>query len=137
MEKPYGKPPTQPVLYYKPRNTWSTDGANVDWAKDFDGVDVAEMAVGGSLGVVIGKETCRVSEADALNYVKGFTVVADYSLPEQTYFRPDIKGKCLDNSAPVGPEIVATQVECAEQLTLPVKRLRKSRFNYSQPGAQC
>lgn len=106
-EAPYKKPPTQPVLYYKPRNTWSSDGATVEWAKDFDGNDVAEMAVGASLGVVIGKETCRVSAKDALDYVGGYTIVADYSLPEQNYFRPDIKGKCLDTSAPVGPEVVA------------------------------
>ena len=66
------------------------------------------MAVGASLGVVIGKETCRVSAEEALNYVGGYTVVADYSLPEQNYYRPDIKGKCLDTSAPVGPEVVAT-----------------------------
>ena len=106
-EKPYNKPPTQPVLYYKPRNTWSTQGAEVEWAKDFEGQDVPEMVVGASLGVVIGKTCCRVSPEEALDYVSGYTVVADYSLPEQTYFRPDIKGKCLDGSAPVGPEIVA------------------------------
>lgn len=133
-EKPYAKPPTQPVLYYKPRNTWSTDGAIVDWAKDFDGADVAEMAVGGSLGVVIGKETCRVSEADALNFVKGYTVVADYSLPEQTYFRPDIKGKCLDNSAPVGPEVVAAAGVTPDALTVDVavNGTVKSSFPLSQ-----
>lgn len=106
-DAPYKKPPTQPVLYYKPRNTWSVDGAEVEWAKDFDGNDVAEMVVGASLGVVIGKETCRVSAEEALQYVGGYTVVADYSLPEQSYYRPDIKGKCLDTSAPVGPAIVA------------------------------
>ena len=106
-DAPYKKPPTQPVLYYKPRNTWSVDGAEVEWAKDFDGNDVAAMAVGASLGVVIGKETCRVSAEDALNYVGGYTIVSDFSLPEESYYRPDIKGKCLDTSAPVGPEIVA------------------------------
>lgn len=106
-EAPYKKPPTQPVLYYKPRNTWSVDGAEVEWAKDFDGNDVAAMAVGASLGVVIGKETCRVSADEALEYVGGYTIVSDFSLPEESYYRPDIKGKCLDTSAPVGPEIVA------------------------------
>lgn len=106
-EAPYKKPPTQPVLYYKPRNTWSVNAVTVEWAKDFDGNDVPEMAVGASLGVVIGKETCRVSAEEALNCVGGYTIVADYSLPEQNYFRPDIKGKCLDASAPVGPEVVA------------------------------
>ncbi|MBR9884778.1 MAG: 5-carboxymethyl-2-oxo-hex-3- ene-1,7-dioate decarboxylase [Oceanospirillales bacterium] len=106
-EAPYKKAPTQPVLYYKPHNTWSTNGAEVEWAKDFDGNDVAAMAVGASLGVVIGKETCRVSTEEALDYVGGYTIVSDYSLPEESYYRPDIKGKCLDGSAPVGPEVVA------------------------------
>jgi len=35
-QAPYNKPPTQPVLYYKPRNTWNVDGAEIEWAKDFD-----------------------------------------------------------------------------------------------------
>jgi 5-oxopent-3-ene-1,2,5-tricarboxylate decarboxylase/2-hydroxyhepta-2,4-diene-1,7-dioate isomerase len=106
-QPPYNKPPSQPVLYYKPRNTWSIDGAEIEWAKDFDGNDVAAMAVGASLGVVIGRETCRVSAEQALEYVGGYTLVSDFSLPEQSYYRPDIKGKCLDGSAPVGPAIVA------------------------------
>jgi 5-oxopent-3-ene-1,2,5-tricarboxylate decarboxylase/2-hydroxyhepta-2,4-diene-1,7-dioate isomerase len=65
------------------------------------------MAVGASLGVVIGRETCRASAEQALEYVGGYTLVSDFSLPEQNYYRPDIKGKCLDTTAPVGPEIVA------------------------------
>ncbi|GGO79829.1 hypothetical protein GCM10011348_15130 [Marinobacterium nitratireducens] len=113
-EAPYKKPPTQPVLYYKPRNTWNRNGAEIEWAKDFDGSDVPAMAVGTSLGVVIGKETCRVSAEEALDYVGGYTIVSDFSLPEQNYYRPDIKGKCLDTTAPVGPEIVT-----ADKITNP------------------
>lgn len=130
-EAPYKKPPTQPVLYYKPHNTWSTEGAVVEWAKDFDGNDVAEMAVGASLGVVIGKKTCRVSAEEALDYVSGYTIVADYSLPEQNYYRPDIKGKCLDTSAPVGPEVVATGKVAnpdALTVTISVNGEQKSAF---------
>ncbi len=128
---PYKKPPTQPVLYYKPRNTWSVDGAEVEWAKDFDGNDVAEMVVGASLGVVIGKETCRVSADEALNYVGGYTIVSDFSLPEASYYRPDIKGKCLDASAPVGPEIVAADKVAnpdALTVTVSVNGEQKSSF---------
>ncbi|AOY86827.1 5-carboxymethyl-2-oxo-hex-3- ene-1,7-dioate decarboxylase [Marinobacter salinus] len=120
-EAPYKKPPTQPVLYYKPRNTWNVDGAEVEWAKDFAGNDVQAMAVGASLGVVIGRETCRVSQAEALDYVRGYTIVSDFSLPEENYFRPDIKGKCLDTSAPVGPEIVpADTIDNPDALTVNV-----------------
>lgn len=130
-EKPYGKPPTEPVLYYKPRNTWSTDGALVDWAVDFDGHSVESMVVGASLGVVIGKETCRVSEAEALDAVGGYTLVADYSLPEQTYFRPDIKGKCLDGSAPVGPVVAALNAPNSIEVVIRVNGEEQSRFNYA------
>lgn len=134
-QAPYNKPPTQPVLYYKPHNTWSVDGAEVEWAKDFDGNDVPAMAVGASLGVVIGKETCRVSPEEALSFVGGYTVVADYSLPEENYYRPDIKGKCLDTSAPVGPSLVAADKIAqpdALSVTIKVNGELKSTFDLSQ-----
>lgn len=134
-QAPYNKPPTQPVLYYKTRNTWSVDGAEVEWAKDFDGKDIPAMAIGASLGVVIGKETCRVSPEEALSFVGGYTVVADYSLPEENYYRPDIKGKCLDTSAPVGPVIVAAdKVSQPDSLsvTIKVNGQQKSTFELSQ-----
>lgn len=101
-EAPYKGAPKQPVLYFKPHNTWSTDGAVVEWAEGAD-----SMVVGASLAVVFGKECCRVSEAEALEYVEGYTLVHDFSLVEQTYYRPDIKGKCLDTSAPIGAEVVS------------------------------
>lgn len=133
-QDPYKKPPTQPVLYYKPRNTWSTDGAEVEWAKDFNGKPVAQMVVGASLGVVMGKETCRVTPEEALQYVGGYTLVADYSLPEQNYYRPDIKGKCLDTSAPVGPAILAAEKISnpdALQVTISVNGEQQSSFDLS------
>ncbi|MBE0506385.1 MAG: fumarylacetoacetate hydrolase family protein [Marinospirillum sp.] len=134
-QAPYNKPPTQPVLYYKPRNTWSSHGAEVEWARDFDGNPVPEMVVGASLGVVIGKTTCRVSPQEALSYVDGYTVVADYSLPEQNYYRPDIKGKCLDTSAPVGPQITpAANITNPDALSvsIAVNGAVKSVFELSQ-----
>ncbi|MCP4597658.1 fumarylacetoacetate hydrolase family protein [Neptuniibacter sp.] len=100
-EAPYKSAPTQPVLYFKPHNTWSTDGAEVEWAADAD-----SMVVGASLAVVFGKECCRVSPEEALDYVGGYTLVHDFSLPEKSYYRPDIKGKCLDGTAPIGATVV-------------------------------
>ena len=133
-EAPYKKPPTQPVLYYKHANTWNTNNAVVEWASDMEGNAAAAMVVGASLGVVIGKETCRVSAEEALNYVSGYTVVADYSLPEETYYRPDIKGKCQDTTAPVGPVITpASDITSPDDLTvtISVNGTEKSRFALS------
>jgi len=113
-EAPYNAAPTQPVLYFKPHNTWSTDGAVVEW-----GTDAEAMVVGASLAIVFGRECCRVSQQEALDYVEGYTLVHDFSLPEQSYYRPDIKGKCLDGSAPIGATVVPSS-DIADPQTLTV-----------------
>ncbi|MCP6134942.1 fumarylacetoacetate hydrolase family protein, partial [Klebsiella pneumoniae] len=51
---------------------------------------------GPALGVVIGKNASRVSAADALAHVAGYTIVNEYSLPEDSYYRPAVKAKCRD-----------------------------------------
>lgn len=132
---PYNKPPTQPVLYYKPRNTWAASGAVIPWATDADGDAAGSMVVGGSLGVVIGQRTCRVSEEDALSYVGGYTVVGDYSLPEATYYRPDVRGKCQDGTGPVGPAVTpASDVANPDALevVISVNGNASSRFPLSE-----
>jgi len=61
------------------------------------------------LGVVIGKTCRRVSEADALGYVAGYTVINDVSARDLQKFDGQwMKGKCLDGFAPMGPCIVTT-----------------------------
>lgn len=129
-EAPHKTPPTEPVLYFKPRNTWSADGAT------FSGNSESDLVVGASIGLVIGKDCCRVAKAEAKNYLKGITLVHDFSLPEKSYYRPDIKGKCLDGSAPVGSKVVAvesfenltvtTSVNGEEKASLAVKQLLRS-----------
>ncbi len=133
-EKPYVKPPTQPVLYFKTHNTWAGDDANIAPVKQGQ-----SLVVGASIAVVIGKQCCRVSETEALEYVSGLSLVHDFSLPETSYYRPDIKGKCLDGSAPVAQTpvplsdiksiqdlTVITSVNGNEKRTLKVTELHRS-----------
>jgi 5-oxopent-3-ene-1,2,5-tricarboxylate decarboxylase/2-hydroxyhepta-2,4-diene-1,7-dioate isomerase len=116
-EAPYKSAPTQPVLYFKPHNTWNVDGAEVEWPTGEE-----QMVVGASLAVVFGKECCRVSPEQALEYVGGYTLVHDISLPEKSYYRPDIKGKCQDGSAPIGSAVVpASDVADPQALTVVTK----------------
>jgi len=120
-EAPYKSAPTQPVLYFKPHNTWNTEGAEIEWAITED-QPAEEMVVGASLAVVFGKECCRVSPEEALDYVGGYTLVHDFSLPEKSYYRPDIKGKCLDGSAPIGGAVVpASDIADPQALTVVTK----------------
>lgn len=68
------------------------------------------------LAVVIGKYCYNVSEADALNYVLGYTIANDLSardlghrpgLPDTSSFKTDwIAHKNWDGSCPLGPTIV-------------------------------
>ncbi len=67
------------------------------------------------LAVIIGRTAKDVAEADALNYVMGYTVANDLSardfgrreqLPDNSNFKSDwVAHKCFDGSCPMGPWI--------------------------------
>ena len=97
-EAPYRAPPKAPVLYIKPRNTWlGPDEAIIVPA----GVDALE--IGATLGLVIGRSACRVSEADALSFIAGYVIVNDVSVPHASYYRPSLRFKARDTFCPIGP----------------------------------
>ena len=98
---PYKTPPRAPVLYIKPCNTWAAHGAAV--LLDPDGV---ELAVGPTLGLVIGRTATRVSHAEARDVIAGYTVVNDLAVPHDSYYRPAIRQQCRDGFCPIGPVIV-------------------------------
>ena len=60
------------------------------------------------LGIVIGKHTSYVSEADAMDHVAGYTIVNDVSEREFQIERSGQwdKGKGCDTFAPIGPWLV-------------------------------
>ena len=101
-EAPYKAPPKGPILYIKPRNTLAADGAAVAIPALYE-----ELEIGASLGLVIGRTACRVKEHDALEYVSGYTLVADLSVPHDSFYRPSVRFKALDDSCLIGPQVVA------------------------------
>jgi len=98
---PYKEPPKTPVLFIKPHNTITYDDCNVLYPDDVPGVQS-----GPSLAIVIGKKACRVTETEAMDYIQGYTIFNDFSLPEKSYFRPAITSKCYDSFGALGPVIV-------------------------------
>lgn len=98
---PYQKPPANPVLFIKTPNTRNGHGANVLAPQG------ERLQPGPALGVVIGKTASRVSVEQALEYVAGYTIVNEFSLPEDSYYRPAVKAKCRDGFCSLGPELVA------------------------------
>ena len=100
-EAPYKAPPKSVVLYVKPRNTLAGPGDAVEVP-----ADAPELEVGPSLGLVIGRAACRVSEAQALDHVAGCVIVADISVPHASFYRPQVRFKAGDGFCPIGPRVV-------------------------------
>ena len=100
-EAPYKQPPVKPVLFIKTPNTRNGHDQAVIYP-----AGIQHLQPGPALGVVIGKDASRVSEAQALDYVAGYTIVNEFSLPEDSYYRPAVKAKCRDGFCAIGPELI-------------------------------
>ena len=107
-EAPYKAPPKSVVLYLKPRNTLAGPGDAVEVP-----ADAPELEVGPSLGLVIGRTACRVSEAQALEHVAGCVIVADVGVPHASFYRPQVRFKARDGFCPIGPRVVAPSASSA------------------------
>ena len=97
---PYDLPPVAPVLYIKPRNTLALSGSVVRIP-----AGTPDLEVGACVGVVIGRTACKVCESRALDYVAGYIIVADVSIPHSNYYRPSIRYKARDGYCPLGPVV--------------------------------
>ena len=110
---PYKAAPRAPVLYLKPRNTLAGDGASVVVPRDAD-----ELELGATLGLVIGRTACRVSESQAPQCVAACTIVADISVPHDSFYRPSVRLNARDGFCPIGPQLVPGFSEKARKLRL-------------------
>jgi len=115
-EPPYKAPPKAPVLYIKPRNTWAGEGDAVVVPA---GVD--ELEIGATLGLVIGRTACRVTEAEALSFVAGCVIVNDVSVPHASYYRPSLRFKARDGFCPIGPFVTREQLGSIDALQVQVE----------------
>ena len=86
-EAPYKAAPKAPVLYIKPANTWSADGAEIALP-----ASVPEVEVGATIAMVMGEA----------GKVDGYVLMNDFSAPHDSYFRPPVRFKCLDGFLGVG-----------------------------------
>jgi 2-keto-4-pentenoate hydratase/2-oxohepta-3-ene-1,7-dioic acid hydratase in catechol pathway len=108
--------PAEPVIFFKA--TSSIIGPN-------DTVEIPRTSVKTDwdveLGVVIGKHTKYVSEADALDHVAGYCVVNDLSERDFQIHRSGqwVKGKSADTFGPIGPWLV-TRDDVADPQNLPM-----------------
>lgn len=114
-EKPHVSPPTRPVLHIKTANTHIGYGAAIPAP-----ADGTPVYAGPSIGIVIGKQATRVSEAEALAFVGGYTIVNEVSLAETSFYRPAVKAKCRDGFCPIGP-VVTDSADAGDVSALTIK----------------
>lgn len=113
---PYQQPPIKPVLFIKTPNTYNAHLGNIVFPKG-----VERIQAGPSLAFIMGKDASRVSKEKAMDYVTGFTVVNEVSLPEDSYYRPAVKAKCRDTFCPSGPYYIDTHDIDPSNLAITVK----------------
>ena len=95
--------PPVPEFFSKPPTTVVGHGDDIQW----DSRCTQQLDYEIELGIVIGRKTSNLSEANALSAVFGYTIVNDVSAREvQKAHGQWFKGKCFDTFAPVGPCIV-------------------------------
>ncbi|MEB5217857.1 fumarylacetoacetate hydrolase family protein [Pseudomonas aeruginosa] len=115
QQPPYQKPPVKPVLFIKTPNTRNEHDTPVLFPRG-----VERLQPGPALGVVIARDASRVKEEEAMAHVAGYVIVNEFSLPEDSYYRPAVKAKCRDGFCPFGPQLVPTQ-EIADPHALELK----------------
>ncbi|MEY2470602.1 MAG: hypothetical protein QOF21_3300 [Actinomycetota bacterium] len=96
-------PPANPLIFVKTNNSICRDGDPIVWA----GADSSQVDYEAELAVVIGRRARRVSEADALSYVFGYTCCNDVSARDAQFGDQQwVRGKSFDTFCPLGPDIV-------------------------------
>lgn len=70
--------------------------------------DVTFMHYECELAVVIGKTAKHVKEADAYDFIAGYTVANDYAIRDylENWYRPNLRVKNRDTCTPLGPWLV-------------------------------
>ena len=96
--------PEQPALFPKFRNALIGHRGLIVRPRG-----VAFMHYETELAVVIGRSARRVTAADALDYVKGYTIANDLVVRDFVinHFRPPVKPKNFDTFLPLGPLLVS------------------------------
>ncbi|MEW5957289.1 MAG: fumarylacetoacetate hydrolase family protein [Chloroflexota bacterium] len=110
-------PPPAPIIFAK----FPTSLIGPDEAIRWDPALTHQVDFEAELAVVIGHAARRVSQAEALDYVAGYTICNDVSARDLQFGdRQWVRGKSLDTFCPLGPYLV-TKDEIADPQKLAVR----------------
>ena len=124
-----GGAPQHPVFFTKPPQTVIGPDDEIPWHEHVTRAVDWEV----ELAVIIGRQGRDIPEAEALDYVFGYTVANDVTARDlQARHQQWYKGKGLDGYCPLGPAIVtADEIRDPQQLdiSLRVNGIEKQRSN--------
>lgn len=96
-------PPREPLIFSKWSSSIVGHGAEIRWDPGLTG----QVDYEAELAVVIGRRARRVTAADALEYVLGYTCLNDVSARDLQFSDGQwVRGKSLDTFCPMGPALV-------------------------------
>ena len=104
-QPPYKAPPHAPVLYIKPANTWSANGASITVP-----ARVPDVEIGATIAMVV---------SGGLNSQIRYVLMNDFSIPHNSFFRPPVKFKCLDGFLGIGSQTI--EADMPEDFKLEVR----------------
>jgi len=93
---PYHTPPKTAVWFIKPHNTVIRAGEPIPFPHG------ETVLSGATVALVVGKTASKVHVEDAAEYIAGYALANEVSLPEESFYRPAIKAKCRDGFCPLG-----------------------------------
>lgn len=96
QQAPYKTPPKTAVWFIKPRNTVIGNGASIPYPEG------ETVQSGATVALIVGKTARKVVAEEAAEYIAGYALANDISLPEESFYRPAIKAKCRDGFCPIG-----------------------------------
>ncbi len=110
------EPPAAPLIFNKLANSLSAHNVPISLPPISEKVDYeAELAV------IIGRRAKGVSEAEALDYVFGYTLINDVSARDLQFGDGQwVRGKGLDGFAPLGP-FITTRDEISDVQALSIE----------------
>jgi 2-keto-4-pentenoate hydratase/2-oxohepta-3-ene-1,7-dioic acid hydratase in catechol pathway len=97
------EPPTTPIIFAKFPTSVIGPGETIRW----DPTLTAKVDFEAELAVVIGRLARHVTEAEAMDYVAGYTISHDVSARDLQFGDGQwVRGKSLDTFCPMGPYLV-------------------------------
>ncbi len=108
--------PPAPLIFAKWPSAIVGPGAEIRWDPEL----TAQVDYEAELAVVIGRSARRVSEAEALDYVLGYTCLNDVSARDLQFGDGQwVRGKSLDTFCPMGPALVtADEIRDPQRLAI-------------------